>query len=299
LGTGPYTVTPAKTTDINGITSFDAALVAQNVVGLIALTANQQLAADASNNGAITSFDAALIAQTAIDIPNVGVAGTWRFVPASRTYANTLTDQSSQNYEAILIGEVSGNWKPPSGGEPFVFPDARAASLPIISVALPNRVGLPGTLITIPISVDDLAPFSIISYQFAVTFDPTVLQPQSSAMSSVGTLSSGMTITANSAIPGRLKVAAFGTAPLSGSGTFLNLNFTVVGTPGASTPLVFQSFLFNEGNPEAQTSNGQFTISAPTAAAASINGRDYRQRRRGAGRGRDAVGRRAVAQDDH
>jgi len=91
LGGGPYVVTPEKTDDVNGITAFDAALVAQKVVGIITFTPNQSLSADVSGNGTITSFDAAQIAQYVVEIPNSSVADTWIFTPESRNYPSTTT----------------------------------------------------------------------------------------------------------------------------------------------------------------------------------------------------------------
>ena len=75
LGTGPYTVTPAKTGDVNGITSQDAARAAQFAVGLATLTANQQIAADVTGNGTITSQDAARIAQFVAGLSVAGSTG--------------------------------------------------------------------------------------------------------------------------------------------------------------------------------------------------------------------------------
>ena len=66
----------------------------------------------------LNSFDAALIAQFAVSIPNpASIVGTWKFSPASRNYASVITDTPNQDYSAILVGEVTGNWTPPS---PFV-----------------------------------------------------------------------------------------------------------------------------------------------------------------------------------
>ena len=111
LGGGPYTVTPSKTGNVNGISSFDAALVAQAAAGLITLTTCQQTAGDASNNGSLSSFDASLIAQFAAGVSGgQSIAGTWKFTPANRTYGSLGGSQSNQNFEAVLVGDVSGNW---------------------------------------------------------------------------------------------------------------------------------------------------------------------------------------------
>ena len=272
LGGGNYTVTPGKTTDVNGITSFDAALVAQHVVHLITLTANQQIAADASNNGSITSFDAALIAQTAVGLSNSGIAGTWKFVPPSRGYASTTADNPNQNYEAILVGDVSGNWTPP--GAPPISPrdTSQAANTEAtISVSLPHASAAHGASINIPITSGDLSSQNVISYDLDLAFDPDVLQPQASATSSANTLSDGMNITVNTSIAGHVRVSAFGASP-SGAGTLLNLHFTVVGGAGVTTTLTAQTFEFNEGNPGVTTANGQFTVATPTESSGTISG---------------------------
>jgi hypothetical protein len=55
-------------------------------------------AGDASNNGSLSGLDAARIAQTAAGLPNNGIAGQWKFVPAQRSYATVpgaLTGENS------------------------------------------------------------------------------------------------------------------------------------------------------------------------------------------------------------
>jgi hypothetical protein len=105
-----YTVTPSKTGVPNGLESFDAALVARFVAGLDVPTPNQVLAGDADGDNMLTSFDAAFIARYVAGLSGYGFAGTWRFVPANRMYVSLGGDQMNQNFTAILIGEVSGNW---------------------------------------------------------------------------------------------------------------------------------------------------------------------------------------------
>ena len=54
---------------LNGeVTSYDAALVAQHVVGIITLDSTQLIRADVSGNGTVSSLDAALIAQYVVGI---------------------------------------------------------------------------------------------------------------------------------------------------------------------------------------------------------------------------------------
>jgi len=110
-------------------------------------------------------------------------------------------------------------------------------------------------------------------------FDPNVLQPATVAFDTAGTLSgaAGFTITPNTTTSGQVTISGFGTQqPLSGSGTLLFLRFTVVGmaeTPTDRTNLTFTSFMFNEGDPAAATTNGSFIVATPTAATVTVTGR--------------------------
>jgi|GEM_PF-2331799 len=276
LSGGPYTLTPSKTGDANGITSFDAALVAQHVVGLITLNACQQLAGDTSNDGSISSFDAALIAQFAVGINNpASIAGTWKFTPPNRTYSTLAGDQTNQNFDAVLVGEVSGNWV--AGGSSVQAktetPGGLIPNAIQVPVSLPDTSATPGASLTLPITVGDLTGKGIISFDFDLTFDPNVLQAQNPPVDAAGTLSSNLTITPNPT-SGRLRVSAFGTTALAGAGTLLKLKFNVVGAAGSSTPLTWQKFLFNE---DAQTglTNGRVSVTSTITIDVSPTSLDF------------------------
>lgn len=110
FGAGAYTITPTKTGGVNGITSFDAGKIAQHVAGTNVLTGNPLIVADVSNNGSVTSFDAAQIARYVASSPPFGVTGTWKFLPVNRSYSSITGDLAGQDFAALLMGEVSGNW---------------------------------------------------------------------------------------------------------------------------------------------------------------------------------------------
>jgi hypothetical protein len=116
---GSYAVTPSKTGNVNGITSFDATLVLRYIAAGASggLTANQYIAADANSSGTITPFDATQILRYVAasgQTSSTGVVGSWRFTPAVRNYTSLSDSLSNENYEAILIGEVNGSWTPPA-----------------------------------------------------------------------------------------------------------------------------------------------------------------------------------------
>jgi subtilisin family serine protease len=116
---GEYTVTPTKTGNVNGISPSDATMVLRHVAangqGPNVLNPNQILAADANGDGNITPFDATLILRyiaAGTSNANTGQVGNWKFDPASRPYKPLNNSVSGENYAAILIGEVNGNWAP-------------------------------------------------------------------------------------------------------------------------------------------------------------------------------------------
>ncbi len=262
---GNYTLKPSKTGAVSGITAFDAALVAQFVAGITTPTSCQQLAGDSSNNGALSAFDAGLIAQTVAGIPNAGIAGTWKFVPANRFYPNLSADQPSQNFDGVLVGDVSGNWTPagPVGSPKGPSP----AGGGVVAVSLPSQAAPPAaTNVMVPVFVSNTTGQGIIAFDFIVTFNTGVIQPASPAFETAGTLSAGWSITPNTSTPGQIRIVAFNSVALSGSGTLIFLKFNVVGSLGAMTPLNWTSFVFNE-DPPATTAltNGNFTVAGPTA----------------------------------
>jgi hypothetical protein len=268
---GNYTIAPSKaSSEAGGVSAFDASLTARYALNLISLNSEQQIAADASNNNGVSAFDASLIARSALSIPNESIVGSWKFKQASRTVTNLDGDQTGQDFAAVLVGDVSASWTPPAPAFAFKSFSTLAVSIP---VSLPNRSDPAGGPSIILVNTGDLTNQNVFAYEFDFTFDPNVLQPQSTAYDATSTLSEGMSINANTATPGHMKINAFSSNnPLSGQGVLLKLAFNVVGSQGAQTPLTWQSFRFNEGNPSSGTSNGQFSVAGPTAADATISG---------------------------
>lgn len=108
--TGQFTVTPSKTGDVNGINSLDATRIQQHIVGLINLTPNQLIAADTDGNGKVNSLDATRIQQYLVGIQSTNIIGQWKFLPGNKQYGSINSNLTGENYQAILVGEVSGNW---------------------------------------------------------------------------------------------------------------------------------------------------------------------------------------------
>ena len=162
----------------------------------------------------------------------------YSFTPANKQFTN-ITNNSSQNFIAL---DTSQN----------------------VSVSLSSINASPMAIIEVPVEVSDLTGKNILSYQFTLNFNSSVLSPNSDVIVS-NTLSgiSGWSVTPNTNTPGQITIGGFGSNSLSGSGTLLKLKFDVIGSPGASSPLNFSGFIFNNGVPAATTTNGSITVIQP------------------------------------
>jgi hypothetical protein len=276
FGSGSYTVTPSKTGGVNGaISSFDAGRIALHVAGPPnpQLTATQLMVADVSNNGAVTSFDAGMIAKFVAGppyiAPGIGLAGTWRFSPVNQTYATVTTNVTGQDYTALLMGEVSGNWantgarpmdSPLTVGEGNFGSMAANGGQPDIVVSLPKIVTHAEKEIIIPVTVQGLANKGVIAYEFDLRYDPSVIRPLLNAVDIAGTISRSLTPVINASEPGLLRVVMYGPMALTGNGILLNLKFTAVGTPGSTSPLRWDRIIFNEGVPQIVPVEGRIDL---------------------------------------
>ncbi len=278
FGASSYTVTPTKTGGVNGaISSFDAGRIALHVAGPPnpQLNATQLLVADVSGNGSVSSFDAGQIAKFVAGppytAPGIGSAGTWRFTPINRAYATVTTNVTGEDYTAILMGEVSGNWvntgaRPADGPQSAIAGDDVQTALPTgngqpeIFVNLPKMQVQADREIIIPVSVQGVANKGVIAYEFDLRYNPSVIMPIINPVDIAGTVSRSLTPVVNASEPGVLRVVMYGPMALTGNGVLLNLKFTVVGQSGSSS-LTFERLMFNEGDPAAATTAGQIVIS--------------------------------------
>jgi len=112
---GAYSLTPSFEGSVPDlvITPYDASLVARYAVGSITLTPNQLMASDVNDDGEVTAFDAALIAQYSVELIPSFDSGDIVFIPSSLSFQlnNNITNQQ---FNAIAIGDPSGNWAYPS-----------------------------------------------------------------------------------------------------------------------------------------------------------------------------------------
>jgi hypothetical protein len=271
FGPGMYTVTPSRPNESfmapNGIFSNDAALVAQHVVNLITLNSVQQRAADVSGLHSLSSFDAALIAQWVVGIPNmINQTGHWKFTPPS-TSPDVVND-STQDYAGLLLGDVDGNWSVmPTGPLSSIYPDSGKA----VKASVPNIKAPAGSSVVVPLSLTDLRGREVSSFQFDIVYDPAVIRPANIAADLNGTVGQGLSIVSNSPAPGLLKVAVYGTEPVAGDGLYANLHFVTVGKIGAETALTINAFRLNDGTDRVIGSAGVLQVTPWVIAFSDSN----------------------------
>ncbi|MEN3333051.1 MAG: hypothetical protein V7641_2416, partial [Blastocatellia bacterium] len=262
---GNYTVVPSKSGDVNGIKAQDVGRLRRFVAALDAPTACQQTAGDTNNSGSTDAPDVDLLRHYVTFLPGTGSAGTWKFKPPSRFYPNLTTNQTAQNYDAVLVGDVDGDWTPPSS---LQSPAAATASL---TVTLPNVTASPGVSnFTVPVTISGSLAGSdnVLGYRLVINFDQTKVVPSNPSFSTAGTISSAGNVTDNTSTPGQLVLLVDFLNPLtfSGTQTLINLKFNIVGLSG-TTNLTWNATFppeFGVGSPAITTSsvNGHLSISA-------------------------------------
>ncbi len=144
-------------------------------------------------------------------------------------------------------------------------------------INLPVTTSLKGSTVEIPIYITDITNKNILSYQFQIDFNtPNNFLTVSDTVITSGTLSSqsGWTVLANTTVPNRITVGAFGANPLTGQGMLLKLKFRLSPTAikGQYSNLNFSNFTFNAGTPTVLTTNGKIIVKTKVCGDADENG---------------------------
>ena len=285
VATGDYTLTPTKSSDVNGISAYDASLALQHEAGSITLSGYAATAGDVDKNGGITSVDASYILQKAaglITLPFPGASAVWEFDPANRTYVDLSGSISRQDFTATLVGDVSGNWSqvgysiegPPSPAQPlhgggtetpfqsgWTLGSGESVLLPghsraTSTASLPNLYAEPGERITIALEIE-LNQVEVYGADIAVGYDPAVV---SLASASAGDAAQDFVAESNLKQPGLARVAMASAQPITEGGHLLVLGFEVVGEPGDTSPLQIMAIALNEGGATAQPQDGSISV---------------------------------------
>jgi hypothetical protein len=244
-------------------------------------------AADATKDSTVDTTDVIAIQQFFLGM-NSGTAhvGEWIFNPANRAYSNLSSDQPAQNYDALVVGDVTGDLTPSSranrddAAQPLNPATVATVSLPVANVSTNVSV------FTLPVATTNInSADNLIGFQGDFTFDSSVVSFQATPASPAGLTATNWNVSGNVLGSGTIKtlrISAFSTTstPLSGSGILFNLNFTRVGNAGATTTLQWaaspNNFVFIDTSLNKQapggTPDGNITIVGPTASNGTVGG---------------------------
>ena len=84
-------------------------------VGAIDVNTLSEVVADVDKSGSINSVDARLILRYAVGLDNIpfpNQEGVWVSLPESHEYPDLNSDVTDADFIGVLVGDVSGNWKP-------------------------------------------------------------------------------------------------------------------------------------------------------------------------------------------
>jgi hypothetical protein len=251
-----YTLTPSKSDGDNEISAYDASFALQHDVGIITLSGNQAIAADVNSNGVINSMDAAYILQKSADLislPFPGSGVVWKFNPSSREIADLTDNITGQDFTAVLLGDISGNWTDPGEPAQATVEETRAASAVL---TIPDATVLPDGTADIPLSLD-ITDAELLGADIVFTYDPTHI-----AVSDVrlGTLAAGWSHASNLTEPGVVKIAMAGAMPITTSGELVLFTVTALGASGTQSALTLTQGELNERTISTELHSGFITI---------------------------------------
>ena len=68
-------------------------------------------AADVNGDGMINTVDVIAIQRFFLGVSTgIGNVGKYQFSPANRTYPTMVSDQTGQNYDTLVFGDVASNF---------------------------------------------------------------------------------------------------------------------------------------------------------------------------------------------
>jgi dockerin type I repeat protein len=109
---GTYAVTPSKAQLLPGaanINTVDVIATQRHFLNLgTPLSGCQLTAADVNGDGQVNTVDVTAIVRFYLgQSTGIGNTGRYKFIPISRTYTGVLTNQTAQNYDTLVFGDVA------------------------------------------------------------------------------------------------------------------------------------------------------------------------------------------------
>ena len=188
---GNYTVTPAKAAlppGSTGINTVDVIAVQRHFLSLgTPLSGCRLTAADVNSVGGVNTVDVVAIQRFFLTL-STGIAnvGKYQFTPVNRSYPGVVTNQTAQNYNALIFGDVASSFvHRPQAGDGL---SADEVPVTVATVALPDvavdqsRVNFIAAVKTSEIDAKN----NLVGFQGDFTFDSRVVSFESEPVQNAG-----------------------------------------------------------------------------------------------------------------
>jgi hypothetical protein len=257
---GNYTVTPTKaalTPGSAGINTLDVIAIQRHFLLLGTPLAGCQLtAADVNGVGGINTLDVIAVQRFFLgQVSGTANTGHYQFSPVNRSYVGLTTNRTTQNFDALMFGDVAGStfvYRPEE--QEGVLRSAASDEMNIsevastvAAVALPEVAVAPAkSTLNVPVTTTEIdAKNKLVGFQGDLTFDERMVTFGSEPVSNAGLTGGSWNVSGN-VLPGpgpirTLRISAYSNdfTPLSGSGTLFNLNATRVSETARGTQLIW------------------------------------------------------------
>jgi hypothetical protein len=181
-------------------------------------------------------MDAAYILEKAVGLIEGAFPGAgrlWDFTPSQRSYSLLNGDQTGQDFTAILLGDVSGNWTPPGGeGTAPLLPAGTLAGGGAVKSAgeLPSPVVIGMDNGPLPGVAGERSARVLLKANEAPVYGIDLILSYAPTNRTVtgmhrGGLAGGMALAANTNQAGVVRASLAGASPLSGNGSLLVVSF--------------------------------------------------------------------------
>lgn len=264
--TGAYTLTPDKADQAVDITAYDASLILQAAAGKLTLTTNQLLAADVNRNGSVTAMDASYVLEKSVGLlPGFfpGAGRSWLFTPNERSYPLLNGDLASQDFTAILLGDVSGDWDGvgDGGGEPEGAGTLDDPQSPLVTLTLPDVVWTGAGTVEVPLQIAR-GGAEVHALDLRLAYDANRLSLQGVT---AGSAADGAAWAANSSQAGVIRVGLASGNALPQDGDLLTLAFQVTGNLATPAAVSLQRASVDEGAVASVADSGYVADATPPA----------------------------------
>ena len=249
---GNYSLTPSKNNHFGGLSGTDASRIAKQTVGLMSFDCYQKIAADVDMDGQITATDASRVARYAAGkISYLNASDLqWVFVPSDtlascdgwppiayaseRTYAPLDQGKSDQDFIAVRLGDVSGNWT-----------DEPIRTRKRVAHSVCDVKAVPGDTLTFPVVLK--ADMAIEGLDIKVEFDESVFELTGATLSGGVLENEAYALLTNTDNDGEAVIVLSSNGEVfSGTGEVVFLTFDVIGKYGDEAPLSLTKFEVNE-----------------------------------------------------